>query len=435
MTLRCPLLIAAAALAFGGLLAALIPSVAEVWPIAALLLAAAATIDAISALTVRPPTVERELPGSMSLAAWLDLKLTIRNDLSRRALALQLFDHYPPSFAARGMPQTLRVLPGRFTEIVYRVRPTERGRFTFPGIEIRIGSMLGLWWRRRFVPLEQTVRVYPNYSTISKLLSYEVDSRMELAGMRLRQRRGAGTEFRQLRDYRESDSVRAIDWKATARASRLIAREYQDERDQQVVFVIDAGRRMLAKDGELSHFDHTLNAMLLLAYIALRRGDAVGLMTLGAERTWLAPRKGLHAINTVLNHVYDVQPVAQEVDYRAAAAELAVKQRRRALLVLLTNVREEDVDDIAAATSLMRRRHLVMIASLREAALDDALDRAVRSFEGACLYAGTDQYLESRRELHDVLRARGAYVDDCGWNELPSAITNRYLAVKRAGLL
>ena len=122
------------------------------------------------------------------------------------------------------------------------------------------------------------MRVYPNYSTISKLLAFEVDNKLQLTGVRMSRRRGEGIEFHQLRDYRDGDSLRSIDWKATARMRRLIAREYQDERDQQIVFMLDAGRHMLAKDAELSHFDHTLNAMFLLSYVALRQGDAAGVV-------------------------------------------------------------------------------------------------------------------------------------------------------------
>jgi len=319
--------------------------------------------------------------------------------------------------------------------MAYRIRPTQRGQFAFSGVELRIASPAGLWWQKRFVPLPATVRVYPNYSTISRQLAVEVESMSQRAGVRLRRRGGEGTEFHQLRDYRQGDSIRAIDWKATARISRLIAREYQEERDQQVVLVADAGRRMLAQDGELSHFDHTLNAMLLLSYVALRRGDAVGVMTVGERRTWLAPRKGADAVNSILNHVYEVQPVAQEIDLVAAATDLAVRQRRRALVIVLTNVRDELVDDLIAATGLLGRRHLVVVASLRESAIDDALARNIGGFDDALDYAGTNRYLEARRESHDLLRARGVFVDDCLCSELPTAITNRYLAIKRAGLL
>lgn len=432
---RPPLLVTAALLGLAGIVAALSPGIAGLWPYAAALFLVAASVDAAAAARVKAPTIERELPRSMSLATWVDLKIKIRNDSARRSLRMQVFDHYPETFIVKELPQSVIVASGHFRDIAYLARPTERGLFEFAGIELRIASPLGLWWRKRFTPAQNSVRVYPNFSTITKLLAYEVDHRLQLPGMRLRRRRGEGTEFDQLRDYREGDSLRSIDWKATARISRLIARDYQDERDQQVLFMIDAGRRMLAKDAELSHFDHSLNAMLLLSYVALRRGDAVGLMTIGGGRVWLPPRKGLQAINGLLNHVYDVQPSMHEVDYLAAATEVSVKLRKRALVVLLTNVREEDSDDILAATGLLQRRHLVIVASLREAALDETLARQVRDFDDALLYAGVDQYLETRRESHDLLRARGVYVDDCACSELPAAITNRYLAIKRAGAL
>ena len=296
-------------------------------------------------------------------------------------------------------------------------------------------SPLGLWWRRRRVPVQNSIRVYPNYSTIAKLLMHEADNPLSMSGVRLRRRRGQGTEFEQLRDYRDGDPLRSIDWKATARLSRLISREYQDERDQQVVFLLDSGRRMLAKDADLSHFDHALNAMILLSYVALRHGDAVGVMTAGTERRWLPPRKGMQSVNALLNHVYDVQPQPIEIDYIAAATELSVKQRRRSLIVILTNIREEDSDDLRAAMLLLRRRHLVVLASLRERALDETIQRPVRRFRDALDYAATDLYMESRRAAQDILRTSGVLVEDCLCEELPAAITNQYLSIKRAGAL
>jgi uncharacterized protein (DUF58 family) len=188
-------------------------------------------------------------------------------------------------------------------------------------------------------------------------------------------------------------------------------------------------------DSELSHFDHALNAMLLLSYVALRQGDAVGAMTIGSERSWMQPRKGAGAINGLLNHVYDVQPQPIEVDYIAAATDLAVKQRRRSLVVILTNVREEDSEELRVATNLLRRRHLVILASLREAELDEILLSDVHGFSDALRFAATNQYLDARREAHKLLQAGGVLVEDCLCAELPAAITNRYLAVKRAGML
>lgn len=432
---RRPLIALAILLTLAGALASAVTVIATAWPYLAVLLLLVVTADFAFGFVTGAPAIERQVPGSMSLATWVDIRLSIRNDNSRRQLHVELFDHHPQSFRTRELPLQTVVPPDQFVDLSYRAKPTQRGPATFAGCDLRIASPLGLWWRRRFVAEQSLVRVYPNYSTISKLLAYEVDNHLQVAGVRLSRRRGEGIEFHQLRDYREGDSLRSVDWKATARMGRLIAREYQDERDQQIVFVLDAGRRMLAKDAELSHFDHTLNAMLLLSYVALRQGDAAGVMTVGRSRSWLPPRKGADAINGLLNHVYDVQPQPIEIDYIAAATDLSIRQRRRSLIVMLTNVREEDSEDLRIATDLLKRRHIVILASLRERVLDDTLDHGVQNFEDALLFGATNQYLDSRRESHKLLRAGGVFVEDCLSDELPSAITNRYLAIKRAGIL
>lgn len=415
--------------------AAFLPDWSSVWRAAAGFLIVAALLDAFLAWRSPLPAVERSLPGSMSLATWTKVRLTVTNETGRRPLPVVVYDFHPQSFVVQGIPVTINVPPRQYVDVTYEVRPTERGPFEFTGTELRVASPFRLWWRRVRLPVADPVRVYPNYSTIKKLLAYEVDNHLQLAGVRMSRRRGEGIEFHQLRDYRDGDSLRAIDWKATSRMSRLIAREYQDERDQQVLFMLDAGRRMLARDAELSHFDHALNAMLLMSYVALRQGDAVGVMTIGEQRRWLAPRKGMDAVNSILNHVYDVQPVPIEIDYVGAATEAAVRQRRRALIVLLTNVREEDSEDLQAATSLLRRRHLVMVASLRERVLDELLSAPATGFDSALDFASTAQYVEERRESQNLLRARGVFVDDCLSEDLPAAITSRYLAIKRAGML
>ncbi len=432
---RRPLFATGAILLALGLLQAVFAWPAAAWWAVAGIAGAMAAIDAALAWNAPVPEIERHTPGSMSLLSEVGIRVTVRNPGERRELNVLLFDHHPQSFEVEGLPLAVRVPPGRFADLDYRARPTRRGAYSFKGSSLRIASPLGLWWRKRFVENTAEVRVYPNYSTISKLLAYEVDNRLQLAGVRLSRRRGEGIEFHQLRDYRDGDSLRSIDWKATSRMSRLIAREYQDERDQQIVFLLDTGRRMLAKDGDLSHFDHALNAMLLLSYVALRQGDGAGVMTAGPTRSWLPPRKGLDAINDLLNHVYEIEPQHVEVDYLAAATELAVRQRRRSLVVILTNVREEDSEDLRAATGLLRRKHLVILASLREAVLDETLAKPIHGFDEALVYASTSQFMEARREAQSLLRARGVFVEDCLCDDLPAAITSRYMAIKRSGLL
>lgn len=279
------------------------------------------------------------------------------------------------------------------------------------------------------------MRVYPNFAPLTRFALFSAEQASRLVGAHLKRRRGEGTDFNQMREYRIGDSLRQIDWKATARSRKLISREYQDEKNQQLVMLIDTGRRMMAREDGLGHFDHVLNASLVVSYLALRQGDGVGLFAAGGDRRWVAPQRGMGAIDTLLRASYDLQPRAVATDYLAAATELSLRQRRRALVMLVTNVRDEDIDDLLAAVRLLQKRHLVCVASLRETSLDDALDADVRDLQGAIHAGAVARYLEQRTAAHDALRSHRVMVLDVTADELPAALVERYLAVKRDGVL
>ena len=234
--------------------------------------------------------------------------------------------------------------------------------------------------------MTDNTRVYPDFARLYGGQLLAVDNWLSQLGVRQHQRRGLGLEFHQLREFREGDSLRQIDWKATARQRTPIAREYQDERDQQIIFMLDCGRRMRSQDGELAHFDHALNACLLLSYVALRQGDAVGLSTFASDQPrYLAPVKGAGQLNVLLNTVYDLNSTQRSADYQAAATQLLARQKRRALVVLVTNLRDEDDEELLTAVKRLSKQHRVLVASLREDVLDTPAPDA-----GANLVRGAD---------------------------------------------
>lgn len=430
-----PLLIALAGLWLaGGAIAAIWPGYQTLWAGAGLALAALAALDAWQSSTRPAPAFERRVPGTLALGIWRDVGVRVTNT-GRRPLDLLLFDRYPAQAEFDGLPQRLRLAPGTWGELRYALRPTERGTQDFGKAEALMVSPLGMWRERRLLGSGLAVRVYPNFGAVAKYALLATDNRLSRMGIRKRRRRGEGMEFHQLREYRTGDSLRSIDWKATSRQAKLISREYQDERDQQVFFLVDCGRRMLAKDGELSHFDHGLNSVLLLAHVALRQGDAVGLMTFSGEPRFLPPLKGAETLNTILNAVYDLQPGASSPDYTVAATELMKRLKKRALVVVVTNLRDEDASDVLPALKLLRRRHLVLLASLRERIIGDVLKQPVGNFSDALRAAATHQYLLSRRKVHDAIRQYGAASLDVEPEQLPVAMVNRYLDIKRSGKL
>jgi uncharacterized protein (DUF58 family) len=262
-----------------------------------------------------------------------------------------------------------------------------------------------------------------------------MDNRLSQIGVKRHQRRGEGNDFYQLREYRAGDSLRQIDWKATSRYRKLIAKDYQDERDQQILFMLDCGRRMRhTQDGD-AHMDQALNAMLLLSYVAAKQGDAVGFLTFGGVQRWQPPRKGGNVIQHMLANTYDIETTTEAADYLEAARQLMPLQRRRALVVIITNTRDEDNDDLVSAIRLLAQRHLVVVADLREEILDRAQQREVQDFPAALRFHGVQDYLEKRDRSHEQLRHHGAYTLDLLAKQLPIALVNEYQLIKASGRL
>ncbi|MDN5781480.1 MAG: DUF58 domain-containing protein [Luteimonas sp.] len=403
------------------------------WQLAGAVIAVAALLDLLRLRRRATPEVVRALPEALPIG--IEREVTLHIESGPRRQRVDVFDLHPGGGESSGLPRSLLLPADTVSSFGYRLRPTARGDFQFDGVQLRLLSPWRLWRQSRVAGVPQTVRVFPNFAPLARfaLLSAEQASRM--VGAHLKRRRGEGTDFHQMREYRIGDSLRQIDWKATARARKLISREYQDEKNQQLIVVLDTGRRMLARDGALAHFDHALDASLVVSYLALRQGDAVGLFATGGEQRWVAPQRSLGAIDTLLRASYDLQPQPVATDYLAAATGLSLRQRRRGLLMLVTNLRDEDSEDLLAAVRMLQRRHLVVVASLRERAIDEALDADVRELPDALRAAAAARYLAQRAAVHDALRHQRVMVLDVTCEQLPAALVEKYLAIKRDGML
>ncbi len=408
------------------------------WLIAIAVIAGLALLDGWRLTRAPTPEVARALPEAWPIGVAREIELRIEHYGRRQRVTVH--DLYPGDWdisdnVARDMPRTLTLAADSVATLSYRLRPKVRGNFRFEGVQLRLHSGLRLWRQSRIVGTPQSVRVFPNFAPLAGFALFSAEQASRLVGAHIKRRRGEGTDFHQMREYRIGDSMRQIDWKATARARKLISREYQDEKNQQVLMVIDTGRRMLAHEGGLSHFDRALDATLVVSYIALKRGDAVGLFTVGGEQRWVAPQRGMAAIDTLLRASYDLQPTPVATDYLAASTELALRQRRRALVMLVTNLRDEDIEDVLGSVRLLQRRHLVVVASLRERDLDEALDQPVDDVRSAVRAAAAARYIAQRAAAHETLRNHRVMVLDVTCEQLPAALVEQYLSIKRSGLL
>jgi uncharacterized protein (DUF58 family) len=430
-------------LAVWGLVAGLMPAAFPLWVGACGVLAVAAAAESLWLHRVEPPQIDREVADSIAVGTWTEVVLVVRSK-TRQRLDLELFDKPPPSCELRDMPATLS-LPGlgsgknQRARVRYRLKANQRGAHEFEPCDVRIRGPLGIFARQVEAGGRPSFRVLPNFKAVSRYALMATADRVGELGIRKVRRRGSGMEFSHLRDYRQGDLSRQIDWKASARRQKLISREYEDERNQHIVFMLDCGRRMRARDGrredKLAHFDHCLNATLLLSHVALRQGDSIALSTFGGHEQWVPRQKGPAGLNAVLERVYDLEATTAPSDYSAAARRLATVQRRRALVIVLTNLYDQDNSELLEAVSLLRQRHVVLVASLREAVTEATIAEPIHQLDDALRIAAGHRYLQHRDKTHRQLQSRGVMTLDVVPDDLSVQLVNRYLAIKRAGML
>jgi uncharacterized protein (DUF58 family) len=407
-------------------------------------LALAATIDAAHsyrAWQAARPELRRRLPAAFALGVERGVELTFQ--LQGGLLwDTRFHDHADASLQVTGLPRDLQLRGGKLTDVRYAVTPTRRGEVVFAPAHLAVRSRLRLLELLLRIGEQQTRRVYPDFAQVARYAWLAGDRRLSEIGIKTFHQRGEGTDFKQLAEYRSGDPVRHLDWKATLRLEKLVVRQFQSERDQCVMLLIDCGRRMRADDRGsaigAAHFDQVLNAVMLLSYVALKQGDAVGALTFGtpdANVRWFAPRKGAITLNALMGELYAVQPSATHSDYIGAARDLLQRQGKRALVIVISNFRDEDALELGQALELLRSRHLVLVASLRERIVREMAEQALEGTDAVIEVAGAHWYEQSRRDAFQRLAARSALLVDAEPERLGIELVNRYQAIKRAGMI
>ena len=377
--------------------------------------------------------IKRQSPGTLSIGKPQAVHLQITNN-SSHPQSLELIEHLPANFQLQeSMPFNVNLQAGESSNIRYHIIATERGATAFELTELRYRSRWNLWEIKQHIDNPQALKVYPDFMAIAHLDTMHDQHQSMQLGVHQKQRRGQGTDFKQLRDYHDGDALKDVDWKASSRYRKLITREYQDERDQEVLFLLDCGRSMRSKDDNLSHFDHCLNALLLSSYVALRHGDSVSTMAFAGQRRFLNAVKGQQNINRILNGVYDLQSTLHTADYVQAAKDLLSQQRKRALIIIITNINTDARDDLLAATRLLSQHHLVMVASIQEPALKQSIQTPVSHLDDALRYCTAIANVNQRQQLLLQLKNEGITIVDSQAQQLHTGLLNEYTALKRSG--
>ncbi len=385
------------------------------------------------ALTRGRLQVTRHVDAVQAVGREFPVCLTLRNPVGRRRL-LQVGDDAPGT--AVGLPVAVDVNGHRSVEVTYRVTVERRGRHDFGDVAVRVRSPLGLWQtQRRFVG-DDHVRVYPDFAQLRET-GFRGRLSDERAPVHSRRRPGGENEFQRLRPYVAGDPFRHVDWKASARSRDLVTREFGQESNQNLIFLLDCGRMMSSRSGGLTAFDRALNAAILLGQVAARHGDRVGLLAFDDQpRVWLPPKAGSRDGSRLVRATYDLEPSLREPDYAAAFRQLARTVRRRSLVVLLTQV----IDEVNAelATQLVQTlagRHLPIAVWLRDEDVERKLNEPTDGPIGPYVRAAAAHVVGWRERALETLSRRGAFVLDVRREDLTPRLLHRYLEVKARRLL
>jgi uncharacterized protein (DUF58 family) len=380
-------------------------------------------------------TAVRRAPPRIALGAAAEVEIRLDNRAGRR-VRVRVTDDLPPILERQGEDVMDLWLPGlREERVRYGARTLRRGDGVFGDLHLRVAGPLGLAWKQRRIPRSDAVRVIPGMLEVTRYRLLGMRNRLREAGFRSVRQRGEGGAFESLREYVRGDDPRNLDWKASARRGGLIVRQYEMERRQNVVIAIDAGRLMTQKVGERERLDYALTAALLLADVAGVHDDAVGLLVFSDEVEMFLPpaRKSLSRLSEALGQVHAKMV---EPNYPAAFTYLGKHVRRRSLLVLFTDI----IDPLASAAvvaqlSRAADRHLPLAVAIRNPDLEAAA--ALEPVDEAAVYrrAAAEELLQSRAAALAAMQRAGVLVADTRPGDAVPAVVNRYLDVKRRGML
>jgi uncharacterized protein (DUF58 family) len=406
-----------------------------------LALLAAAYLDSRRAEPSTQLEIRRVLPRRFMIGEENDVRIHIRHR-SQRSPVFELKDEYPVDLELRGAAvhnfASLKRGGGAYEgETSYRLYAASRGDFHFGDLVARWRGPWGLGIRQTRYPAAESVKVYPNIREAKRHELSARRNRQMMAGQRKTRLRGQGREFESLRDYVRGDEFRHVAWTATARRGRLITKQYQIERNQSIVVMIDAGRLMTSRIEHLQKLDHAINAALAIGYVATSGGDNVGLLVFNRQvTTYLPPQRGRGQLSAMTEALYNIRAQMIEPSYARAFQYLAKNCKRRSLVVILTDLVDRDASaELLAYTATLLPRHLPLIVTIGDNDLRALASQTPREVADVYRQSVAEELLLQREEALARITDLGGLALDTPAGQLSFQLVNKYLEVKERGLL
>jgi len=399
-----------------------------------------ALVDFWSVPSERTFSAERTAVRVASINMPHRVELLINNH-SNREFFVAVRDDTPDEFLVDPEQFQLNLSARSRAAMHYEFRALRRGAFSLEKVFLRTRSLLGLWRCHLTYDVDTLLHVYPDMKQLSEYAILARTNRLSLMGVRRVRRIGQDNEFERLRDYTLDDNYKHIDWRTTARRNKLTVKDFQTNQSQRIIFMLDCGRMMTNEASGFSLLDHSLNAMLMLSFVALRQGDSVGMIAFSNQiHNFVPPRGGMTQMNRLLHAGFDRFPRLVESRYDEAFVYLDTHCKKRSLVVLITNLIDEvNSHQIHRYMTNLVGRHLPLGVLLRDHHLFDTVDsldpRIPVPDPKLFRAAAAAEILTWRHQVLTDLEHRGVLSLDVFPEEMTAPLVNQYLNIKARHLL
>jgi uncharacterized protein (DUF58 family) len=393
-------------------------------------------LDVLLAPSPAALQVGREAPRVLRLRRPVETSLSVHNPTGR-PLDVAVHDAALPSMGREPRRHRAQVAPESWLELPASFEPTRRGRFQLGPITARTAGPLGLAGRQAALALVQDVKVYPALKGRDEVALRLRRGRLLQSGIRSSAIRGGGSDFDALREYLPDDEFRRINWRATARSSTAIANQFREEKNQQLILLLDASRAMAGQVEGVARLEHALDAAVAVAELGSRIGDHVGVVAFSQGiRAQLDPRGSRDQPHRIIDLLFGIQAQLEAPDYRAAFAGVLRRHRRRALMVLFTDLSEQTVlEPLLRAVPVLLTRHMLMIAAVRDPEVEAMARATPTTSADAYEKAAASEFLEWRDGAAALLRRIGVPTFDLHPHDLAGRMADEYLRIKALGRL
>lgn len=379
---------------------------------------------------------QRILPEKLSNGDENSVKIDIKNNYPFR-VDLKIIDEIPFQFQKRDFLIKKTILPQGSSFFEYILIPKERGEYVFGGLNIYAKSPIGLVYRKFVFQKEASLPSYPSFVHLRKYELMALQNEFLLGGIKKIRKLGHTMEFEQIRNYVQGDDIRSINWKATSKANKLMVNQYQDERSQRIYMLIDKGRTMQMPFKGLSLLDYSINAVMALSHIILKKSDRAGMMTFSqrTENKVQAEQKS-GQLKKISEALYNIKTNFYESDFSRLYQDVKTTINQRSLVLLFTNF--ETLDAVNRQMKYLRgiaRNHLLVVIFFKNSELNDLMNKKPENIQEVYDEIIAEKLEFEKKLIIQELRKYGIFTVYTLPENLNIEVINKYLEIKARGIL